>query len=362
MVRVRRWAGGGWEVDIHWRSPDGRRRRERKRLSVSAKSVAQRWGEQRERELLIRGPAPKRKEVPTLSEFSPRFIDGHARANRHKPGGIRHKELMLRAHLLPQLGTKRLDAISTEDVQRLKHRLSGSQPKTINNVITVLNTLLKKAVEWEVIDAMPCTIRLLKVPERAMDFYDTDDFEALVAAAERYGANAYLVVLLGGEAGLRAGEMRALEWTDVNFHKGQLSVERSDSRGEVTSTKGNRVRYVPTTERLLAALRKHRHLRGPRVLCRADGRPFGEQSLKDLLVKVGRLANVRVKGPHMLRHTFCSSLAMKGAAARAIQELAGHRDLKTTQRYMHLSPSATTDAIRLLNGPGRGHIAETAHA
>jgi site-specific recombinase XerD len=57
---------------------------------------------------------------------------------------------------------------------------------------------------------------------------------------------------------------------------------------------------------------------------------------------------------------------MRGAPMRAIQELAGHRDLSTTQRYMHLSPSALTDAIRLLERPStrpaRGDILETAEA
>ena len=53
----------------------------------------------------------------------------------------------------------------------------------------------------------------------------------------------------------------------------------------------------------------------------------------------------------MLRHTFCSHLAMRGAPARAIQELAGHADLGTTQRYMHLSPAAVDSAIRLLEQP-----------
>ena len=66
------------------------------------------------------------------------------------------------------------------------------------------------------------------------------------------------------------------------------------------------------------------------------------------------------QGVHILRHTFCSHLAMKGAPTRAIQELAGHADLSTTQRYMHLSPAATEDAIRLLeygdHGPAKaGH-------
>jgi site-specific recombinase XerD len=54
-------------------------------------------------------------------------------------------------------------------------------------------------------------------------------------------------------------------------------------------------------------------------------------------------------GVHILRHTFCSHLAMKGVPVRTIQELAGHQDLKTTMRYMHLSPMASVAAIRALD-------------
>jgi site-specific recombinase XerD len=54
---------------------------------------------------------------------------------------------------------------------------------------------------------------------------------------------------------------------------------------------------------------------------------------------------------HILRHTFCSHLAMRGAKAIQIMELAGHTDLKTTQRYMHLSPAMRDSAIRLLERP-----------
>ena len=51
------------------------------------------------------------------------------------------------------------------------------------------------------------------------------------------------------------------------------------------------------------------------------------------------------------RRTLGRTRAMRGAPIRAIQEVAGHRNLATTQRYLHLSPAAIQDAIRLLEGP-----------
>lgn len=363
-VTVRPYRRGGWEVDIQWRSPEGRRRRERRRVSVSSKAAAQRWGEAREREILVNGPRPRQKEVPTLEELAPRFMDGHALANRLKPSGIAHKEIVLRVHLVPALGRKKLDAIGNEDVQRSKSRMRNKAPRTVNNVLTVLNTLLKKAVEWGVPGHMPCTVRLLKAPQGAIKFYDFVEYEQLVDAATRVDQRARLIVLLGGDAGLRAGEMRALEWTDVNFAKRQLCVERNDWHGHVTATKGGRLRYVPLTRRLAETLQAHRHLKSTRVLCDREGQPLAEHHVVDVLAKVGRVANMRPQGPHILRHTFCSHLAMKGAPTRAIQELAGHRDLTTTQRYMHLSPDAIFDAIRLLEKPSPvpacGDIVETA--
>lgn len=57
----------------------------------------------------------------------------------------------------------------------------------------------------------------------------------------------------------------------------------------------------------------NRHMRGPRVLYRVDGGTFVEHHIVDLLKKVARVAGLRINGPHILRHTFCSHLAMKGA-------------------------------------------------
>jgi integrase len=363
-VKVRPYRRGGWEVDVRVRLPDGSERRERKRAPASSRSAAIRWGEARERTLLVHGPPQPRRESPTLREFWPRFLDGYARANGQKPSGIAAKETIGRVHLISTLGTRRLDTITTETVQHLKHQLRDRAPKTVNNVLTVLNVLLKKAVEWDVIERMPCTIRLLPIPKGSAGFYDFEEYERLVGAAKAMDRNAYLIALLGGEAGLRCGEIMALEWGDVDLGKRQLCVQRSDWKGQVTTTKGGRLRYVPLTVRLATALRDHRHLRGARVLCQRDNSPLTQKIVQDHVRRSVRRAQLATSGVHRLRHTFCSHLAMRGAPARAIQELAGHMDLATTQRYMHLSPAAIEGAIRLLDQAkpvhGFGDILETA--
>ena len=99
----------------------------------------------------------------------------------------------------------------------------------------------------------------------------------------------------------------------------------------------------------------------------ADGTAITRDRVSKAIRGAQRAAGLQQSGVHILRHTFCSHLAMKGAPARAIQDVAGHADLTTTQRYMHLSPAATEDAIRLLDdrlparrlATARGDILET---
>src|SRR5688572_11651393 len=166
-VTVRPYRHGGWEVDLRVTLPDESEHRLRLKAPLGSKSAAQRWGEERERHWYHKLSHPQLvkepKDVPTLRQFAPRFVDGHARANRQKPSGIAAKEMILRVHLVPALGHKKLDAIKSEDVQRLKRNLEAKSPKTVNNVLAVLSVLLKKAVEWEVIERMPCAVQLLPV-------------------------------------------------------------------------------------------------------------------------------------------------------------------------------------------------------
>ena len=156
----------GWEVDIRGKRPDGTTYRERVKAPVTSKNAAKRWGEEREHALLFAPSidAATKKQAPTLRKFTPRFIEEHARANRNKPSTIDAKQSAIRTHLEPVLGDLRLDQIDDAAVQKLKAHLREKSPKTVNNVLSLLRTLLRVAVEWNELDAMPCTIRMLKVP------------------------------------------------------------------------------------------------------------------------------------------------------------------------------------------------------
>ena len=368
-VRVRKRGPDKFQVDIHTEH-NGIGIRERRMAPVSTPSAAKEWAKARERQLALFGKVTKRKpepkkEVPTLAQFAEQFI-GDGVAQNQKPSTIAAKRTILKTHLLPLLGAKRLNQIRNEDVSNLLQHLSGRSAKTKNNTLVVLSVLLKKAIEWEEttgLKMMPCRIQLLKdTKEKQINFHSFDEFERLVDAANDVSWQSHVIVLLGGEAGLRLGEIMALEQSDLRFWqdgaawKGQITVARSEWKGQVTLPKGGKVRYVPMTQRLISVLRENPLRSRKRMLVQNDGEPMTMKTIQQAVQRAARRAGVR-EGIHILRHTFCSHLAMKGAPARAIQQLAGHVDLATTQRYMHLQTGAVEAAITLLDEGLRGVLA-----
>jgi site-specific recombinase XerD len=114
------------------------------------------------------------------------------------------------------------------------------------------------------------------------------------------------------------------------------------------------------------ALSEIRHLRGSRVFFQRDGSAVDETTLRSWMERAQKQAGLAInKGQiHILRHTFCSHLAMKNVPPRVIRELAGHADLTTTMRYMHLAKGSKESAIAVLDQPqgatgSRGDLLET---
>lgn len=360
-----------WIVDVNFQHPDGKRERVRKVSPVQT----QRGAEHYERELrsALLGGTFGREEpaaAPTVEQFQQRFIDDWCRANKQKPSGIEAKESVFRRYLVPIFGNRRLDTLSPADEDRLKKHMIALSTSTYNNTASVMNSALKAAVRWRVIPFIPHRFALLKRDKRRAKFYDFDEYQWLVDAAQKIDSRIHVAVLLGGDAGLRRGEIIALEWSDVDLRRGQLTIERSEWKSEVTATKGMKVRVVPMTQRLQKALAAFRHLRGDRVLYADGGSSVTAKVLQKWMAQAQRRANLRATGAiHILRHTFCSHLAMKGAPALSIRHLAGHEDLQTTLGYMHLAKGETERAIGLLETPiagssvqGNGNLTATEHS
>lgn len=347
-----------YTVDVVVEMPDGSTKRVRKDAPVQTKRDAERFEYEVRRAILdgTYGREEERQPVPTVAAFKDRFILEYCKANKHKPSGIESKESAFRNYLLPVFGARKLDSFSAADEDRLKKSLIEYSSATYNNVASVMNSMLKAATRWKVIREVPHRFLLMKRQKPRPKFYDFDQYDCLVEAAEKLDPRIHLLVLLGGDAGLRRGEIISLEWTDVDLTRGQLTVERSEWKSNVTDTKGMKYRVVPMTKRLRVALTAHRHLKGDRVLYTDAGETVTAKVLQKWMFKAQKRAVLKATGGlHILRHTFCSHLAMKGAPALSIQKLAGHEDLQTTLGYMHLAVGETDRAIRLLEEP-HGHV------
>tara|TARA_R110002073_G_scaffold336537_1_gene534850 strand:- start:16482 stop:17291 length:810 start_codon:yes stop_codon:yes gene_type:complete len=251
-------------------------------------------------------------------------------------------------HVEPEFSTTRLDDFGRRKVEAFKAKRlkKGLGRKRVNNVLSVIGKLLSYAEEIELIP-QAAGMHLLRVQPPKFRFLDFDEYDALLKAAEAE-PEWRLAVLLAGSAGLRLSEISALHWKDWDKGIKKVRVHRSIYKGVLGATKGWNLRTIPLTSQLDAALRACRHLRSEFVICNPDGSPKKVTEMRAVLPRLCKRAGIDACSWHPLRHTFCSHLAMRGAPAKVIQELAGHSDLTTTLKYMHLAHGAKEQAIGLL--------------
>lgn len=221
--------------------------------------------------------------------------------------------------------------------------------------MTVLRRALVSAMEWGYIEHVP-VVKWMKTAPADFDFFTQDESDRLLDAVEE---EHLAMVMTAVKAGLRRGELLALRWEDLDFVTGKVLVRRSVWKGKVTSPKNHRHREVPMSPKLVRALKAHRHLRGPLVFCRDDGRMLTKDMIKRILPRACRKAGLREVQWHALRHSFASQLVMAGVPLKVVQELLGHATIEMTMRYAHLAPSMHVGAVAKLDGPYLGTEAQT---
>ena len=329
----------GQEIRRRWKSPHGSR------------TSTERWAREKARAFLTGRVAREREPAPKLAEFAVRFVDDHVRACRLRPSTAANMRMNLKQHLIPMFGNLRVDQIT--DAHILEVKKLDLAAGTINKILQALGQILRDAHEKGLAPKVP-KIKRLKDSAHRHAFYVPEDYDRLVHAAAS-DPRALVLVLLGGDAGMRIGEIIALEWSRIDYGANKVHVEFADWNGHIGPPKGGKPRSVPMTPRLRAALQALAPS-GVRVLTRIDGR-YGREGeritrnvAKGWLIAAHKRAELELHGVHTLRHTFCSHLAMAGAPVTAIRDLAGHSSVAITQRYMHLAPAAIIGAIDLLSG------------
>jgi integrase len=298
--------------------------------------------------------------MPTVREFAAQFLD--FQASRTKPLTHIQQKATINTLLVPALGRLKLDQIARQHLDGLVTAWaeSGNKPKTINTRLGTIRRLLSLAVEWEILVRVP-RVEFAKIAKSDPRFLTDAEMTALIDKAEPQWKEMMLVAL---RTGLRIGELRGLQWGDVDLVRRVLHVRRTDPGRktlDATKPKGNRDRTVPLTSESADALARIKPP-APRstewvwpALLRRRGetraRARSEKGCWTAIARAARRAGLADVGWHTLRHTYASHLVMRGVPMRLVQKWLGHASIKETEKYAHLYPDHGHEAASLLDVP-----------
>lgn len=275
---------------------------------------------------------------------------------------------IVRLHLEPILGRKKITQLRPEDIARLHKELTerGLSAGRVVKVHRVLSKALKVAQRWGYVDR---NVAELVTPPRAadreMEYFTKDEVRRLIATLRGRGNEArWLLALLG----LRQGEVLGLRWKDVDLDAGILTIrvalQRHRGKGlvlvEPKSASSRRTLHL--YPELVNALKGRRASQAKERLRAGDkwadtydlvftdetGHPIdagNDHAAWEALLAEAGLRDIRL---HDARHTAATLLLLSGVPLRAAMEWLGHSQVSQTMRYTHVVPEVSKDTATRL--------------
>ena len=267
----------------------------------------------------------------------------------------RYSEI-IEKRLKVKLGEYELDELTPLVLQRYITELiesgnmktgKGLAANSVNGIITVIQNSLKLAYALGTIKEYAADkIRRPKTKEKEVTCFTLSEQKKIERAALAGKKTKWLGIVVCLYTGLRIGELLALEWKDVDFQKGVLTVSKSRHEGkdehgryaqivESPKTVSSR-RCIPLPKQILCELRMlKRKSRSVYVISNGESsipvRSY-QRSFERLLKKL----DIPHKGFHALRHTFATRALECGMDVKMLSELLGHKDPAVTlRRYVH---------------------------
>lgn len=292
----------------------------------------------------------EKNKAPLFKDFADKWQETYVLTN-NKPSEQAQKKCMIEKHLNPYFGKTALDEISAQQIEEFKSKKQseGLCNKSINNILGILGKCLRTAQDWEIIDKLP-KMKPLRVDPTEIKYLNEEEYTRLLAAADD-GGIMYEMLLFSFRTGVRIGELTALQWQDIDFNYGTVTIRRNIVNGIIGSPKNNKFRTIYLARDIFEKLSARKKTSGI-LFPNKDNDYFSRFTCRDYLDRMCRKAGVKRISYHSTRHSFSSQLATNGVALKTIQELLGHSDLKMVQRYAHLEAVTLIDAIKTLE-PGR---------
>lgn len=343
---VERRAKGRWRA--RYRGPD---KRERSR-TFRRRSDAERWLTSQEHAIALGEWLDPSRSALTVEKWIDQWLP--SRRADLRPTSFQRMEQVVKTHVLPRFGARRLSTLTNAevrawvaDLQKPSDHRAGLSAATIRKAAFALRAALDAAVADRRLSVNPAAnVPLPSEKAAEQRFLTRGEVDALAEAIDP----AYrVVVLLGALCGLRWGEINGLRRSRVDVLRSRITVDQTAVQidGEGISfgepkTKGSR-RVVPVARSVMAEIERHMNERvgvepDALLVTGADGGAlhrgtFWRAAWKPAVAACG-LAGLRV---HDLRHTYVSLLIASGANVKQVSTWAGHSSVTVTlDTYTHL--------------------------
>lgn len=233
-----------------------------------------------------------------------------------------------------------LARVSEHTIRALIARLhrQGQGSRSLQRLLSAIRSFYRWLMKEGLVEHNPAAS--VKAPKAARKLPVTLDADAITRLLEIKDKSPLAlrdraIMELFYSSGLRLSELAGLNWAQVDFSSGLVTV----------TGKGNKTRMVPLGSYASAALLEWRKVRGefappeePRVFVSNRGNPISTRTIQVRIKYWARRQGLPQQVyPHLLRHSFASHMLESSGDLRAVQELLGHADISTTQVYTHLN-------------------------
>ena len=264
-------------------------------------------------------------------------------------------------HILPSLGKFYLDKLSVVKCQKVVNDWFADYPGSYNRLYAYARKILEYGIHLEIINSNPMSKiikpRAKKEAKVFTNYYSKEELTKFLESCKKYGQPLYYTYFrLLAYTGLRPSEALALKWSDINFFKSTLSVNRTVDTKEhnkvvIDAPKTvNSIRTIDIDPSTVNLLRTWHRKNNTKVVTlnngdgyvfynpkRSEG-VFVRQDASRWDAEICDAYNLRHISPHGFRHTHASMLFSAGAKPKEVQERLGHSTIKTTMdMYVHLS-------------------------